>query len=90
MDTILDTCIQMKGWMGKTNTVLARGSFGEEKYGTVALTINEKKGYTQKRFNLEKEKNVRYHIFRSKPGYVMVMKYNSKAKEMSVNLEKVN
>ena len=79
-----------EGLDGKKKTILARGSFGEEKYGTVAITVDEKKGFTQKRFNLEKEKNVRYFISRGKPGYVMIMKYNSKEKQMSVNLEKVN
>ncbi len=79
-----------EGMDGKKKTVLARGSFGDEKYGTVALTVDEKKGYTQKRFNLEKEKNVSYYISRGKPGYVMIMKYNSKEKQISVNLEKVN
>ena len=79
-----------EGLDGKNKTVLARGSFGEEKYGIVALTVDEKKGYTTKRFNLEKEKNVSYSISRGKPGYVMVMKYNSKEKTLSVNLEKIN
>ncbi|MBL0146920.1 MAG: hypothetical protein IPP48_15570 [Chitinophagaceae bacterium] len=79
-----------EGMDGKQKTVLARGAFGEEKYGTVALTIDQKKGYTTKRFNLEKEKNVSYFISRGKPGYVMVMKYNSKEKTISTNLEKVN
>ncbi len=79
-----------EGLDGRTKTVLAKGSFGEEKYGTVAITVDEKKGYTTKRFSLEKEKNVYYRVFRSKPGYVMIMKYNSKAKQVTVNLEKVN
>ena len=79
-----------EGLDGMKKTVLARGSFGEEKYGTVALTIDEKKGFTTKRLNLEKEKNISYFISRGKPGNVMIMKYNSKEKTISVNLEKVN
>jgi hypothetical protein len=79
-----------EGMDGQKKTILARGSFGEEKYGTVAITIDPKKGFTQKRFNLEKEKKVSYFISRGKPGTVMVMKYNSKEKTISMNLEKVN
>jgi hypothetical protein len=79
-----------EGMDGKQRTVLARGAFGEEKYGTVAITVDEKKGYTTKRFNLQKEKKVTYYISRGKPGYVMVSKYNSKEKTITLNLEKVN
>ncbi len=79
-----------EGMNGSNKTVVARGSFGDEKYGTVAITIDDKKGFSQKRFSIPKEKNVRYYISRAKPGYVMITKYNSKAKTMSVNLEKVN
>ena len=79
-----------EGLDGKNKTVLAKGSFGEEKYGTVALTIDEKKGFSTKRFNLEKEKKVSYYVLRAKPGYVMIMKYNSKEKTLNINLEKVN
>ncbi len=79
-----------EGLDGKKKTVLARGTFGEDKYGTVALTFDEKKGFTQKRFDFEKEKKVSYHISRGKPGYVMISKYNAKEKTMTVNLEKIN
>ncbi|CAN5527045.1 hypothetical protein BH11BAC3_BH11BAC3_04280 [soil metagenome] len=79
-----------EGMTGNKQTVLARGSFGEDTYGTVAITIDEKKGFTKKRFNLDKEKNVRYYISRAKPGYVMIMKYNSKEKKINVSLEKVS
>jgi hypothetical protein len=75
---------------GTKKTVIARGSFGEETYGTVALGINEKKGFTQKRFNLDKEKNVKYYIARAKPGFVMIVKYYSKDKKIAINLEKVS
>lgn len=79
-----------EGMNGSNKTVVASGSFGDEKYGTVAITIDDKKGFSQKRFSVAKEKNVSYSISRAKPGYVMITKYNSKAKTMSVNLEKVN
>lgn len=79
-----------EGIDGSNKTVLARGSFGDEKYGTVAITIDDKKGFTQKRFSIPKEKNVSYYVSRAKPGYVMITKYNSKEKKMTVNLEKVN
>ena len=69
---------------------MARGTFGEDKYGTVAITFDDKKGFTQKRFDFEKEKKVTYHISRGKPGYIMISKYNAKAKTITVNLEKVN
>lgn len=78
------------GMDGKQNTVLASGAFGEEKYGTVAITVDPKKGFTTKRFSLQKEKKVSYNISRGKPGYVVVTKYNSKEKTISLNLEKVN
>lgn len=73
----------------KTNTILARGAFGEESYGTVAITVDPKKGFSTKKFKLEKEKKVTYFIARGKPGFVMVIKYNSKEKTLSTNLEKV-
>jgi hypothetical protein len=79
-----------EGMDGKKKTILARGSFGEDKYGTIALSFDEKKGFTQKRFDFEKEKKISYYISRGKPGYVMISKYNAKEKTMSVNLEKVN
>lgn len=79
-----------EGMDGNQKTIMARGSFGDEKYGRVAITIDEKKGFTQKRFDIAKEKNVVYNIQRAKPGYVMVTKYNRKAKTLSVSLEKTN
>ncbi len=79
-----------EGMDGQKQTVLASGSFGEERYGTVAITIDPKKGFTQKRFDLVKEKKVSYHIIRGKPGTVLIMKYNAKEKTVSLNLEKVN
>jgi hypothetical protein len=79
-----------EGMDGQKKTIVARGSFGDEKYGTVAITIDPKKGFTQKRFNIEKEKKVSYYISRGKPGTVLIMKYNSKEKTISLNLEKVN
>ncbi len=79
-----------EGMDGKQKTILARGAFGEERYGTVAITVDEKKGFTTKRFNLTKEKKVSYFISRGKPGFVMVMKYNAKEKTIALNLEKVN
>ena len=75
---------------GKKKTVLAKGTFGEDKYGTVALTFDEKKGFTQKHFDFTKEKKVSYNISRGKPGYVMISKYNEKEKTMTINLEKNN
>ncbi|WP_460561445.1 DUF6770 family protein [Ferruginibacter profundus] len=79
-----------EGLDGQKKTILARGSFGDEKYGTVAITIDPKKGFTQKRFDLIKEKKVTYFVTRGKPGTVLIMKYNSKDKTISLNLEKVN
>ena len=79
-----------EGLDGKKKTILAKGTFGEEKYGAVAITVDDKKGFTTKRFSLEKEKYISYYVLPGKPGYVMIMKYNSKEKTISVNLEKVN
>jgi len=79
-----------EGLDGQKKTIVARGSFGDEKYGTVAITIDPKKGFTQKKFNIEKEKNISYYISRGKPGTVLIMKYNSKEKTIALNIEKVN
>jgi hypothetical protein len=79
-----------EGMDGKQKTIVARGAFGKEKYGTLAITVDENKGYSTKRFNLKKEKKVSYYISRGKSGYVMVSKYNSKEKTVTLNLEKVN
>jgi hypothetical protein len=79
-----------EGMDGKQKTILASGAFGEDTYGTVAINVDDKKGYTTKKFKLTKEKKVSYHIARAKPGYVMVTKYNSKEKTITLNFEKVN
>ncbi len=78
-----------EGLEGKKKTVLVKGAFNEKKWGTVAITFDEKKGFTQKQFDFEKEKKVTYFISRGKPGYIMISKYNAKQKSMTVNLEKV-
>lgn len=79
-----------EGMDGSQKTVIARGTFQDEKFGTVAISINENQGFTQKRFSIPKEKNVSYWVMRGKPGYVLITKYNSKAKTFDVNLEKTN
>jgi hypothetical protein len=71
-------------------TVLAYGSFEGEKFGTVAINFDDKKGFKVKRFNIEKEKKERVWIKRGKPGHVMVQKYNPKEKKITVNLERVD
>lgn len=71
-------------------TVLARGAFEGEKYGTNSITFDSNKGYKQKRFNIEKEKNDEVYIMRGKPGHVLVMKYNEKKKKISLNLERID
>jgi hypothetical protein len=75
---------------GKKYTVLASGSFNDEKYGAVAITFDQNKGVSQKRFDLEKSKRETIFITRGKPGTVLVMKYNSKEKTITLNLEKVS
>ncbi|MDB5201416.1 MAG: hypothetical protein JWQ27_825 [Ferruginibacter sp.] len=92
--------MKMDGWfsyrytdeMGDANkkTVIANGSFEDENYGTSAISFDEKKGYKLKKFTIEPEKKETVYITRAKPGHVMVMKYNSKEKKMTLNLERVN
>ena len=71
-------------------TVIASGTFEGEKYGTSAITFDGNKGYKIKKFNIEKEKKERVYLARAKPGHIMIMKYNSKQKKISMNLERVN
>ncbi len=71
-------------------TVVAAGAFEDEKYGTAAITFDSKKGFKVKKFNIEKEKKEKVYIRRGKPGHVLVMKYNSKEKKISLNLERVD
>jgi hypothetical protein len=71
-------------------TVLAAGSFEGEKYGTNAITFDGKKGFKQKRFDIEKGKHDEVYIMRGKPGHVLIMKYNEKDKKISLNLERVD
>lgn len=79
-----------EGMDGSQQTIVASGSFNDEKFGTVAITVDEKQGFTQKRFTLPKEKHVSYRVMRAKPGFIFVGKYNSKQKTYTVNLEKMN
>lgn len=71
-------------------TIIADGTFEGEKYGTAAITFDANKGYKIKKFNIEKEKKEKVYIRRGKPGHVVVMKYNSKEKKISMNLERVD
>ena len=71
-------------------TVLVTGTFEGESYGTTAITFDEKKGFKQKKFNIEKDKKEKVYLRKGKPGHVLVMKYNSKAKKISLNLERVD
>ncbi len=89
----------LEGWFGylysdelspAKKTVLFTGEFEGEKYGTSAITFDEKKGYKVKKFNIEREKKERVYIRRGKPGHVLITKYNSKAKTLKVNLERID
>lgn len=71
-------------------TVIANGTFNGESYGTTAITFDEKKGFKQKKFIIEKDKKDKVYIRRGKPGHLLVMKYNAKEKKISLNLERVN
>lgn len=89
----------LEGWFGymysdeispTKKTVLFHGEFEGEKYGTSAITFDDKKGFKVKKFNIEKEKKERVYLRRGKPGHVLVTKYNSKTKILKVNLERVD
>ncbi len=71
-------------------TVLVKGALEGEKYGRSAITFDEKKGYKIKKFDNAKEKHETIYLRRAKPGFILVMKYNSKKKTVSLNLEKVD
>jgi hypothetical protein len=73
-----------------SRTVIANGTFNGESYGTTAITFDEKKGFKQKKFTIEKDKKDKVYIRRGKPGHLLVMKYNAKEKKISLNLERVN
>ena len=79
-----------EGLGGNKKSFLVRGEFEGERYGTSAVTFDEKKGYKVKKFTIEREKKERVYLQRGKPGHVLVTKYNSKAKTLNVNLERIN
>lgn len=71
-------------------TVLVQGSFDGDKYGTTAITFDNTKGVKRKKFNIEEGKHDQVWIMRAKPGHVLITKYNSKDKKISLNLERVD
>ena len=71
-------------------TVVLNGTFDGEKYGTNAITFDEKKGFKQKKFEVEKGKNDKVYLKKGKPGHILVMKYNAKEKKISLNLERLD
>ena len=70
-------------------TVIAGGDFEGENYATAAITFDENKGYKIKKFTSVREKGQKIYIQRGKPGHVLVLKYNNKKNEISLNLEKM-
>lgn len=79
-----------EGLGGSKKSFLVRGEFEGERYGTNAVTFDEKKGYKVKKFTIEKEKKERVYLQRGKPGHVLVTKYNKKEKTLKVNLERID
>ena len=79
-----------EGLGGNKKSFLVRGEFEGERYGTSAITFDEKKGYKVKKFAIEKEKKERVYLTRGKPGHVLVTKYNAKTKTLKVNLERID
>ncbi len=73
-----------------TKTVLIEGSFEGERYGTNAVTFDEKKGYKVKKLTVDAKGRDQVRIIKAKPGHVMVSKYSAKEKKLSLNLERVN
>ena len=71
-------------------TVLAKGSFEGEKYGTNSITFDSQKGYKQKLFDVPQGKKDDVYIMRGKPGHVLIMKYNEKDKKVTMNLERTD
>ena len=79
-----------EGMAGNKKSFLIKGEFEGEKYGTSAVTFDEKKGYKVKKFTIDREKKERVYLQRGKPGHVLVSKYNSKTKTLKVNLERID
>jgi hypothetical protein len=71
-------------------TVIAEGRFDGEKFGRAAITFDEKKGFTVKKFNVDSKGKDRVFLKRAKPGHVVVVKYSSKEKTITINLERVD
>lgn len=69
-------------------SVITRGSFDGESHGTAAISFDEKKGFNIKKFNIEGAKKEKVYISRAKPCHVMVMRYNKKDKQITLNLER--
>ena len=64
-----------------SKTVLIEGSFEGERYGTNAVTFDEKKGFKVKKLTVDTKGRDQVRIFKAKPGHVMVSKYSAKEKE---------
>jgi len=79
-----------EGLAGSKKSFLVKGEFEGERYGTSAVSFDEKKGYKIKKFTIEKEKKERVYLQRGKPGHVLVSKYNPKLKTLKVNLERID
>ncbi len=74
----------------KAKTAIFEGTFEGERYGTNAVTYDEKAGYKVKKLTVDAKGRDRVRIMRAKPGHVMVMKYTAKEKKVTLNLERVD
>ena len=74
----------------KAKTAIFEGTFEGERYGTNAVTYDEKAGYKIKKLTVDAKGRDRVRIMRAKPGHVMVMKYTAKEKKVTLNLERVD
>lgn len=71
-------------------TVLVEGTFEGERYGTNAITFDEKKGNKIKKLTVDAKGRDQVRIMRAKPGHVLVSKYTKKDKKLTLNLERVD
>ncbi len=75
---------------GNRKSVIANGSFDGKDNSTNSITFDEKKGFKQKKFDIEKDKKDKFYIRRGKPGHILVIKYIAKQKKILLNLERVD
>ena len=71
-------------------SVLAYGQFDGKEKGMNTISFDKTAGYKIKNFAIKENPAEEIAVLRAKPGHVLVSKYNSKEKKISLNLERVD